>query len=80
MRRRNDLLKSEQAERGAVRIRTVNAVMIVLASIISVMLLRTIRAAHSLIDTSALIQGVGVDALERLILRQRELLRKLCAE
>ena len=73
MRRRNDQLKNEQAECGAVRIRTINAVMAVLASVISLVLLRTIQVARSLIDTSALIQGVGVDDLERLVLRQEVL-------
>ena len=73
MRRRNDQLKNEQAERGAVRIRTVNAVMTVLAIILSVMLLQTIDATLDLIDTSSLIQGAGVDDLERLIIRQEML-------
>ena len=77
MRRRNDQLKNEQAERGAVRIRTINAVMTVLAVVLSVMLLRTIDAALDLIDTSSLIQGAGVDDLERLVFRQEILIALL---
>ena len=79
MRRRNDQLKNEQAERGAVRIRTINAVMTVLAVVISLVLLRTIEAARDLVDTSALIQGAGVDDLERLVLRQEILTALLLA-